>query len=142
MHLLLPLASILGIEVEDLLDRFKQNAIAWLAIAFFAAVGVVFVLGFFTAYWAMLVTIAAEQFGTNLRATVATSVPNFVRGATVLSVLLFGYLRPEAGIVGAAEIVGIVVSAFALDALFSLRETFHVDLDYIETDAKTATQKV
>jgi len=44
MHLLLPLASILGIEVEDLLDRFKQNAIAWMAIAFFALVGVVFAL--------------------------------------------------------------------------------------------------
>ena len=44
MHLLLPLASILGIEVEDILDRFKQNAIAWTAIAFFALVGVVFLL--------------------------------------------------------------------------------------------------
>lgn len=44
MHLLLPLASLLGIEVEDLLDRFKQNAIAWLAMAFFALVGVVFLL--------------------------------------------------------------------------------------------------
>ena len=44
MHLLLPLASILGIEVEDLLDRFKQNAIAWMAIAFFALVGVIFAL--------------------------------------------------------------------------------------------------
>lgn len=44
MHLLLPLASILGIEVEDLLDRFKQNAMAWSAIAFFALVGVVFML--------------------------------------------------------------------------------------------------
>lgn len=44
MHLLLPLASILGIEVEDLLNRFKQNAIAWSAIAFFALVGVVFLL--------------------------------------------------------------------------------------------------
>jgi hypothetical protein len=44
MHLLLPLASILGIEVEDLLERFKQNAIAWSAIAFFALVGMVFLL--------------------------------------------------------------------------------------------------
>lgn len=44
MHLLLPLASILGIEVEDLLERFKQNAIAWSAIAFFALVGIVFLL--------------------------------------------------------------------------------------------------
>lgn len=44
MHLLLPLASILGIEVEDLLDRFKQNAMAWSAIAFFALIGVAFLL--------------------------------------------------------------------------------------------------
>ncbi|MBI1209838.1 MAG: MFS transporter [Alphaproteobacteria bacterium] len=103
---------------------------------------VVFVLGFGTAYWAMLVTIAAEHFGTNLRATVATSVPNFVRGATVLTVLLFGYLRKDAGIVGAAEIVGIIVAAFALFALFSLRETFHLDLDYVEHDGETVNQQV
>ncbi len=102
---------------------------------------IIFVLGFGTAYWAMLVTIAAEQFGTNLRATVATSVPNFVRGATVLTVMLFSYLKKDAGIVGSAEIVGILVAAFALYALFSLRETFSVDLDYIESDAETAKQQ-
>jgi MFS family permease len=101
---------------------------------------VVFTVGFFTAYWAMMVTVAAEQFGTNLRATVATSVPNFVRGATVVSVLLFGALKPDVGIVGAAEIVGLIVAAFALFALFSLRETFHLDLDYVEGDGKTAAQ--
>jgi len=100
----------------------------------------VFILGFFTAYWAMLVTISAEQFGTNLRATVATSVPNFVRGATVPAVILFTALKPDTGIVGAAEVVGILVAAFALLAFFSLRETFHVDLDYVETDAKPAQQ--
>lgn len=100
----------------------------------------IFVVGFGTAYWAMMVTVAAEQFGTNLRATVATSVPNFVRGATVPAVMLFTALKPTAGIVGAAEVVGILVAAFALLALFSLRETFHIDLDYVETDAKPSTQ--
>ncbi len=94
------------------------------------------VLGFFTAYWAMMVTISAEQFGTNLRATVATSVPNFVRGASVPAVMLFTYFTPEIGVVGSAEVVGILVAALALLAFFSLRETFHVDLDYVETDAK------
>lgn len=98
----------------------------------------VFVLGFFTAYWAMLVTISAEQFGTNLRATVATSVPNFVRGATVPAVMLFTAMKNEAGIVGSAEVVAILVAAFSLYAFFSLRETFHVDLDYVEQDAKRA----
>jgi MFS family permease len=100
----------------------------------------VFVLGFFTAYWAMLVTISAEQFGTNLRATVATSVPNFVRGATVPAVMLFTYFKPHTGIVNAAEIVAGLVAILALYAFFSLRETFHVDLDYVETDAKPARQ--
>ena len=101
---------------------------------------VIFVIGFCTAYWAMMVTVAAEQFGTNLRATVATSVPNFVRGFTVPITLLFAYIRPDVGIVGAAEVVAILVSAFALYALFALRETFNVDLDYLETDAKPSKQ--
>ena len=101
---------------------------------------VIFVIGFCTAYWAMMVTVAAEQFGTNLRATVATSVPNFVRGFTVPITLLFGYIRPDVGIVGAAEVVAILVAAFALYALFALRETFNVDLDYLETDAKPSKQ--
>lgn len=99
---------------------------------------VIFAIGFATAYWAMMVTIAAEQFGTNLRATVATSVPNFVRGFTVPITILFTYLKPSAGIVGAAEVVAILISAFAIYALFSLRETFNIDLDYIESDAKPA----
>jgi MFS transporter, putative metabolite:H+ symporter len=68
-------------------------------------------------------------------------VPNFVRGGTVPIVALFALLRPEIGIVGSAEVVAILVAAFALFALASLRETFHVDLDYIETDAKPAAQK-
>ncbi len=101
----------------------------------------IFVVGFFTAYWAMMVTVAAEQFGTNLRATVATSVPNFVRGATVLSVMLFEFLRPQTGVLGAAEIVGLIVAAFALLAFFSLRETFHLDLDYVEVDDKNPIQR-
>jgi hypothetical protein len=61
-------------------------------------------------------------------------VPNFVRGATVLTVSLFELLRPQAGMVGAAEVVGLLVAAFALLALSSMRETFHVDLDYVEGD--------
>jgi len=131
--------------------KSRKTAIGVFLIGTLASLGVVFhvplasamqfyalafIIGFFTAYWAMLVTISAEQFGTNLRATVATSVPNFVRGATVLTVSLFGLFREDLGIVGAAEVVGILVAAFALYALASLRETFHVDLDYVEADTK------
>lgn len=108
--------------------------------AFYA---VIFVIGFCTAYWAMMVTVAAEQFGTNLRATVATSVPNFVRGFTVPITMVFALLKDQfgLGIVEAAEIVGIGVAVIAIVALIGLRETFHVDLDYIETDKKPAKEK-
>ncbi|MBL9096077.1 MAG: MFS transporter [Alphaproteobacteria bacterium] len=122
---------------------FLFGTLASLGIVFHVPLGssnafytLIFVVGFFTAYWAMMVTVAAEQFGTNLRATVATSVPNFVRGATVLTVMLFEFLRPQTGIVGAAEVVGLITAAFAILAFFSLRETFHIDLDYIESDGK------
>lgn len=99
---------------------------------------IVFFIGFGTAYWAMMVTVAAEQFGTNLRATVATSVPNFVRGFTVPITIAFVYLQKEMGlgIIEAAELVGIFVVVLAVVSLVGLRETFHVDLDYVETDAK------
>jgi len=100
------------------------------------------VLGFATAYWAMVVTLAAEQFGTNLRATVATSVPNFVRGATVPMTMLFTLFKPTQGIVNSAEIVGLLAAALALFSLGMLRETFGIDLDYVEDDAEAAKQKV
>ena len=104
---------------------------------------VIFIIGFCTAYWAMMVTVAAEQFGTNLRATVATSVPNFVRGFTVPITMAFALLKDQFGfgIVEAAELVGIGVVIVAVIALIGLRETFHVDLDYIETDEKPEKEK-
>ncbi len=101
----------------------------------------IFWLGFGTAYWAMFVTVAAEQFGTNLRATVATSVPNFVRGATVPMVALFNFLKPSQGVVNSAEIVAVIAAVLAFAALSMLRETFDVDLDYVEGDPETAKQK-
>lgn len=90
-------------------------------------------VGFSVGYWAMFVTIAAEQFGTNLRATVATSVPNFVRGSVVLLTSVFLWLRPESGIKGAALFVGVVSIGIAFFALTQIRETFGRDLDFLET---------
>ncbi len=94
--------------------------------------GVCLVLGFASGYWAIFVTVAAEQFGTNLRATVATTVPNFVRGMAVPITLLFKYLRPQLGLRGSALTVGALCLAAGFLALRSLEETFHKDLDYYE----------
>ncbi len=96
-------------------------------------------MGFTSGYWAIFVTVAAEQFGTNLRATVATTVPNFARGALVPISLLFKFLRealkPEYGdqsIIYAGSIVGALCIGIAIFALIGQRETFGITLDYVE----------
>ncbi len=91
-------------------------------------------LGFANGYWALFVTVAAELFGANLRATVATTVPNFVRGAVIPLTTLFLYLRTGIGIVHSALVAGALTAALALLALYFLDETFTKDLDYIEAD--------
>ncbi|HEY5950208.1 MAG TPA: MFS transporter [Kofleriaceae bacterium] len=90
------------------------------------------VLGFFTGYWAVFATIGAEQFGTNLRATVATTSPNFVRGSVVLLTIVLEQLTKPLGLVGAAAACGVLAIGIAIAGLVGLRETFGVDLDYVE----------
>ncbi len=89
-------------------------------------------LGFGVGYWAVFVTIGAEQFGTNMRATVATTVPNFVRGSVVPLTFLFSIFRKPLGIIGAAHLVGAMALGVAFLALWKLEETFHKELDYVE----------
>lgn len=93
---------------------------------------IVTMLGIGIGYWALFVTIGAEQFGTNIRATVATTVPNFVRGAVVPITLGFNYLKAEVGIISSAAFVGAACILIALWALRGLEETFGKDLDYLE----------
>ena len=89
-------------------------------------------LGFGAGYWAVFVTVASEQFGTNIRATATTTVPNVVRGSVVLLTSSVGWLRPHLGIVNSALIVGLVALAIAMLALRGLEETYGKDLDYVE----------
>ena len=92
-------------------------------------------LGFATGFWAIFVTMGAEQFGTNLRATAATTIPNMVRGALPLINLLFldvfqkswGYSLTKSGI-----ITGVLVMSITLIAAYFTEETFHKDLNYVE----------
>jgi MFS transporter, putative metabolite:H+ symporter len=89
-------------------------------------------LGFATGYWAVFVTVATEQFGTNIRATATTTAPNFVRGAVVPLTLAFKALKPVLGVSGSALALGAVTIGVALLALRGLDETFGKDLDYLE----------
>jgi MFS family permease len=92
-----------------------------------------FLLGTGTGYWAIFVTIAAEQFGTNIRSTAANTIPNFVRGSVNLVVMLFGLLASANLTDGvAAAVVGILFITLALYSISRLKETFGKDLNYME----------
>lgn len=92
-----------------------------------------FLLGYGVGYWAIFVTIASEQFGTNIRATVTTTVPNFARGSLVPISMAFAYFQQYTTLVGSAVVVGIICMLIAYVALSTMHETFHKDLDYLET---------
>jgi hypothetical protein len=92
-----------------------------------------FLLGTGTGYWAIFVTIAAEQFGTNIRSTAANTIPNFVRGSVNLIILMFGILisfQVSDGV--SAFIVGLIFLLLAFYSISKLKETFGKDLNYIE----------
>lgn len=93
-----------------------------------------FLIGAATGFWAIFVTIASEQFGTNIRSTVTTTVPNFVRGAVVPITLGFSALAPSLGNIWSAAVVGIICMGLAMIAILSVKETFGKDLDYFEID--------
>lgn len=148
------LASYIGVAVGDiasgvLSQRLKSRrrvVCAFLALtaalitAFFlvaprslaAFYAVCAALGFGTGYWALFVSMAAEQFGTNIRATATTSAPNFVRGSVVPLTCAFQWGRDRLGTMGSAAAVGAVAVVLAFIALRGLDETYGRDLDFLD----------
>lgn len=98
-----------------------------------------FLLGLFSGYWALFITVSSEQFGTNIRATVTTTVPNFVRGAAILMTLGYKSLSDHfTGMVdqpkiSAAISVGVVCFALAAYGINKMKDTYSKELDYVET---------
>ncbi len=95
---------------------------------------ILFLLGIAQGYWAVFITTASEQFGTNMRATVTTTVPNFVRGSTVLMTLFFRYLKSDdvIGMLYAGCLIAAIVMLLAFLSVYKMDETYHKDLDYVE----------
>lgn len=89
-------------------------------------------MGFGSGFWALFVTMAAEHFGTNLRATTATTVPNMVRGSLPIIIILFNNLEPSFGYINAGAITGAIVMTISTVALLLTEETFGKDLHFIE----------
>lgn len=119
LFIILSLAMVVGylmIPIQDLFSFYLLCAL----------------LGFCNGYWTLFITIAAELFGTNLRATVATTVPNFVRGATIPLAALFVQFKPGLGVIQSGLLIGVATSFVALMALYFLEETFTKDMDFVE----------
>ncbi len=145
----------IGISIGDFGSGFishalhsRKKAIAYMM--FFALIGVIVYLfsgmvksanslyalccwlGLGTGYWAMFVTVGAEQFGTNLRATAATTVPNMVRGTVVLMTTMYKFFKPDQGIIIAGAIVGLISFALGFYSTLTIAETHNKDLDFLE----------
>ncbi|MCC6762448.1 MAG: MFS transporter [Chitinophagaceae bacterium] len=92
-------------------------------------------LGFGTGFWAIFVTMGAEQFGTNIRATAATTIPNMVRGMLTIMILpMFKFFRFQTDYVTGGMITGAITMLIAIAAAVMIKETFHKDLNYVEVE--------
>jgi MFS family permease len=93
---------------------------------------IIFFIGFGTGYWAVFMSGASELFGTNIRSTVTTTAPNFVRGSVTLMTIANAALKPRYGPVNSSLIIGGIVFVLAYLACWKLEETFAKDLNYTE----------
>jgi len=107
--------------------KFGGNSVA----SFYAIIGFI---GFATGYWAVFISAASELFGTNIRATAATTAPNFVRGSTILISLLLSYLTTtfDGNKILATQVTGAIIIGIGFIALYFLEETFGKELNYTE----------
>ncbi|MEO0202603.1 MAG: MFS transporter [candidate division WOR-3 bacterium] len=91
-----------------------------------------FLLGFFTGYWVLFLTMGAEQFGTNLRATVVTTLPNFIRGSVIIITSLFEFLNNFFDFITSSLILGLSMVFVSFLVLLKIEETYAKDLDFLE----------
>lgn len=147
----------IGISAGDFFSGFLSHTLASrkkaiLYMMLFALLGVIIILfagihtanglyamyawlGLGTGYWAMFVTVGAEQFGTNLRATAATTVPNMVRGLVVPMNLLFMFLKGESvgmSVIASGAVVGVIAFGLGIYSTLTISESHGRDLDFIE----------
>ena len=146
--------SYIGASIGDFASGFISHALysrkkTILYMMLFSIIGIVLLLsgvaksenmyyflclwiGLGNGYWAMFVTLAAEQFGTNIRSTAATTVPNMVRGTLVIMLLSFNFLKHNNSVIISACIVGVIVFGIAIYSVLTISETHNKDMDFVE----------
>lgn len=134
------LLSIVSILCYLSANGITQQQFNWLCLFMGISVG----------YWATFVTIASEQFGTNIRSTVTTTVPNFVRGALIPITIAFEFFvryftthgHKDDSSIRSAYVMMVILVAIALFALSQLKESFGKDLDYVEQDEAVTVELI
>ena len=119
-----------GISLACLAGLSLLNSGLTTASLYYIGVGV---MGFFSGYWSVYLLTTAEQFGTNLRGTAATSIPNFSRAFVIIHTSLFMGIKESVGVIPAVEIILVFFTLVALVGVFCLRETANIDLRFVET---------
>ncbi len=144
----------IGISIGDFASGFISHTLhsrkkAILYMMLFTIVGIVLMLysgkmtenqyyfycawlGLGTGYWAMFVTVASEQFGTNIRSTATTTVPNMVRGLLPLMLLGFDFFKKSQSVITSATIIGLIAFILGIYATLTISETHNKDLDFTE----------
>lgn len=89
-------------------------------------------LGFSVGYWGILITNSLEQFGTNIRATVATSTSNLIRGITIPATIVFSLVASSLGIIASGMIIGFSLIAISVISILLLEDKFENDLNFAE----------
>jgi MFS family permease len=144
----------IGISAGDFLSGFlsqwlKSRKKAIIYMMLFTLIGVILLLfggtksanmyyfycvwlGLGTGYWAMFVTVGAEQFGTNIRSTATTTIPNIVRGTVILMTFLFDFWKSSTGVIYSAVIVGVLAFGIGIYSTLTIQETHGKELDFVE----------
>lgn len=89
-------------------------------------------IGLGCGFWAMFITVAAEQFGTNLRSTATTSIPNMVRGTVPLLLMGFDYMKQSTTVINSAAVLALITFALGIYATLTIKETHNRDMDFLE----------
>lgn len=143
-----------GISIGDFASGFISHALhsrkkAILYMMLFTIIGVMLMLysgkmsenmyyfycawlGLGTGYWAMFVTVASEQFGTNIRSTATTTIPNMVRGLLPIMLIGFDFFKINQGVITSATIIGLIAFGLGIYATSTIQETHNRDLDFTE----------
>lgn len=144
----------IGISIGDFASGFLSHALhsrkkAILYMMLFTIIGVALLLfsgektenmyyfycawlGLGTGYWAMFVTVAAEQFGTNVRSTATTTVPNMVRGLLPVMLIGFDYFKLNNSVILSATFIGIIAFGLGIYATVTISETHNKEMDFVE----------